>query len=294
MVLRAPRVQELPRLAGRLALDGLLEVSCPLDPERDARVAEVGGRVVGTCWVRRVSSLTVFSAGGAEAFFEHTVEPAHAGGAVPAELVRWAVARARASGAVRELFTDADSPKMARLLGSVGFQPDRTLHVMVNQDPAAVGAPRWPAGTRQATVSPGADLVDAVTRACDAVFAGLPHYQGATRAVVERVVSHPSTDPALCVVALRGALVAGFCYSRLERAGTATCGWVEDLGVAPSARRIGLGRALLRRSVQALVERGASSVVLGVDAANTPARRLYETSGFTLSGALSRHRLELA
>lgn len=289
--LRAPRPRELARLGERLGLDGLLEVGCPLDLGRDARVAVVGGRLVGTCWVRVVSSLTVFSADGAEAFFDAVVDPdGDAEQSAAAALVGWAVARAMSIGTVRELLTDVGAPAAAGALGPFGFRPDRDLHVMVHDHPGAIRPPSWPAGTGLAGAPPAAELVAA---ACDAAFADLPGYGGATTAVVARVLSHPSTDPALCLVALRGGLVAGFCYSRMERSGGAVCGWVEDLGVARSARRIGLGGALLHHSVRALAERGATSVVLGVDAANRPARRLYETSGFTRSGALSRYRLGL-
>lgn len=287
--LRAPRPRELALLGGRLGLDGLLEIGCPLDLARDARVAVVGGRVVGTCWVRVVSGLTVFSADGAEAFFDAMVDAdRHAREA--AALVGWAVARARSIGTVRQLLTDVSTPRAAGPLGPFGFQRDRELHVLVHEQPLTAGAPSWPAGTRLAGCPPAPELVAA---ACDAALADVPGYGGASAAVVERVLSHPSTDPDLCLVALRDARVAGFCYSRLERSDGAVCGWVEDLGVARWARRAGLGRALLRHSLRALAERGATSVVLGVDAANQPARCLYETSGFTRCGVLSRYRLGL-
>jgi mycothiol synthase len=287
--LRAPRRAELGLLGERLGLDGLLEVGCPLDLGRDARVAEVGGRVVGTCWVRVVSGLSVFSADGAEAFFDAVVDPDRYA-TEAAALVGWAVARATSIGTVRQLLTDVGVPEAAGPLGPFGFHHDRDLHVLVHERPRAFAAPTWPAGTSLAGAPPTALLVVA---ACDAAFADVPGYGGATAAIVERVLSHPSTDADLCLVALRGGEVAGFCYSRVERSGGAVCGWVEDLGVAPAARRIGLGRALLCHSVRALAERGATSVVLGVDAANPPARRLYETSGFTRSGTLSRYRLGL-
>jgi len=287
--LRAPRPRELALLGERLGLDGLLEVGCPLELERDARVAEIGGRVVGTCWVRVVSGLTVFGADGAEAFFDAVVDAGRYAREASA-LIGWAVARATSTGTVRELLTDVGAPEAAGLLGPFGLRHDRDLHVLVLEHPSAIGAPSWPAGTRLAASPVAAELVAA---ACDAAYADVPCYGGATAVVVERVLSHPSTDPDLCLVALRGAEVAGFCYSRMERSGGAVCGWVEDLGVARPARRIGLGRALLHHAVLALAERGAASVVLGVDAANQPARRLYETSGFTRSAALSRYRLAL-
>src|SRR5919198_3813104 len=107
VVLRAPRDDELPALAERLALDGLLEVACPLDPAADARVAELGGRVVGTCWVRVVSSLTVFSADGSEAYVDATVDPDQRGRGVGGALLGWAVRRARGPRAGGGGFRDA-------------------------------------------------------------------------------------------------------------------------------------------------------------------------------------------
>ncbi|HZD00500.1 MAG TPA: GNAT family N-acetyltransferase [Actinomycetes bacterium] len=292
-VLRAPREEELHGLAGRLALDGLLEVACPLDPAADARVAELGGQVVGTCWVRVVSSLTVFSADGTEAYIEGHVEPAHRGCGIGTALLRWAVARARATGTVREVFTDAGSADGAPLLAAAGFRPGPVIQVMEHDHPAAVVAPGWPAGTRLELRRGGDELVDAVVTACDRVFADLEGYRGATRPVVARVLAHPSSDPALCLLAARGREVVGLCYCRLERSGGTLGGWVEDLGVAPSARGIGLGRALLWEGLRGLAAAGAGSVLLGVDAANTTARSLYQSSGFRLASELARYRLVL-
>ncbi len=53
------------------------------------------------------------------------------------------------------------------------------------------------------------------------------------------------------------------------------------LGVAASARRRGLGRALLADRLAAARDAGAAAVTCAVDAANEPARRLYAAAGFT-------------
>ncbi len=292
-VLRAPREEELSGLAERLALDGLLEVACPLDPDADARVAELGGQVAGACWVRVVSSLTVFSADGTEAYLEAHVEPDHRGMGIGTALLRWAVARARAMGTVREVFADAGSPTAVPLLAAAGFQPGPVVQVMEHDHPAAIVAPTWPAGFRLARPRGRGELVDAVVTACDRAFADLEGYRGATRPVVASVLAHPSSDPALCLLAARGREVVGLCYCRLERSAGALAGWVEDLGVAPPARGLGLGRALLLEGVRRLAGRGAGSVLLGVDAANTTARSLYQRSGFRLASELARYRLVL-
>ena len=62
---------------------------------------------------------------------------------------------------------------------------------------------------------------------------------------------------------------------------------IADLAVAPEARRLGIGRALLRRVLAELGEVGARTVYLEVRESNRAARTLYEASGF---GSVGRRR----
>jgi ribosomal protein S18 acetylase RimI-like enzyme len=82
-------------------------------------------------------------------------------------------------------------------------------------------------------------------------------------------------DPALCFVA---ADEAG------EIVGVAQCwtsAFVKDLAVAPTARRQGLGAALLCQAFHVFRERGAAHLDLKVEADNpTGALRLYRALGF--------------
>jgi len=57
-----------------------------------------------------------------------------------------------------------------------------------------------------------------------------------------------------------------------------------DLAVHPEARRQGLGRWILDRSLLEAGRRGAEQVVLEVRASNAEARRLYEKAGFDTVG----------
>ncbi|MEO7650734.1 MAG: GNAT family N-acetyltransferase [Bryobacteraceae bacterium] len=78
-----------------------------------------------------------------------------------------------------------------------------------------------------------------------------------------------------CLVALRGVEVVGFAVSRSVAEGE----WeLLNLAVAPAARRLGVGRALLT----ALTARRTGTVFLEVRAANIGARRFYEDFGFQL------------
>jgi ribosomal protein S18 acetylase RimI-like enzyme len=62
-------------------------------------------------------------------------------------------------------------------------------------------------------------------------------------------------------------------------------GWgaVQNVGVAPEYRGLGLGRALVLRSLHGFRQAGVPRVYLEVTARNTPAVALYRSVGFRLS-----------
>jgi len=60
-------------------------------------------------------------------------------------------------------------------------------------------------------------------------------------------------------------------------------GWIQQIAVARSARGVGLGRALLLHSLAELRSRGATSLALGVEAANENAIGLYRDIGFEVA-----------
>jgi len=59
---------------------------------------------------------------------------------------------------------------------------------------------------------------------------------------------------------------------------------ILNLGVAPAARRRGIGRALVREGLAALAARGAEQVFLEVRESNAAARALYAEFGFAEVG----------
>ncbi|MYA32406.1 MAG: GNAT family N-acetyltransferase [Gemmatimonadales bacterium] len=62
--------------------------------------------------------------------------------------------------------------------------------------------------------------------------------------------------------------------------------WIlNDLFVAPDARRSGVARVLMNRARELAVETGAKGLILETESHNAPAKRLYEELGWTLDGA---------
>ena len=68
---------------------------------------------------------------------------------------------------------------------------------------------------------------------------------------------------------------------------------LNDLFVAPEARRQGLGRALLDASVTAARDSGAVLVKLSTALTNLPAQRLYESAGWFRDNAFCEYALPL-
>lgn len=60
-------------------------------------------------------------------------------------------------------------------------------------------------------------------------------------------------------------------------------GSIQNVGVVPVHRGLGLGRALLLKSLEGYAALGMRTVRLEVTAANTPAVRLYESLGFRVA-----------
>ncbi|MFD8519593.1 GNAT family N-acetyltransferase [Streptomyces capillispiralis] len=69
-----------------------------------------------------------------------------------------------------------------------------------------------------------------------------------------------------------------------ELASNAHVRQIRGLAVAPEARGLGVGRALVRAAIEEARERGARRITLRVLGHNTTARTLYESEGFVVEG----------
>lgn len=138
-------------------------------------------------------------------------------------------------------------------------------------------------------------LIDLATRAWTDVEAAVdaalgspldrlatPSWAAHHEAVVRSVCT--SADSSV-IVAEDDDVLVGFVSSRVHAAsaGMSAYGEVEALAVAPEARGRGLGRILLDHAVTELRERRVPVIMVetGGDEGHTPARTLYESTGFT-------------
>ena len=118
------------------------------------------------------------------------------------------------------------------------------------------------------------------------------------RSSVDRLVSDPAAE-FLLAASDEAAPPSGVCQLRFRHSvwTSAEDCWLEDLFVEESARRRGLGRALVEAAFERARARGAHRIELDTNETNTTAIALYEACGFsTMSksgGALSGRDLFL-
>jgi mycothiol synthase len=216
-----------------------------------------------------------------------TAEPGAGTGGRPGRLRVWA---------------HGEGPAARALAASAGFARVRALWLMrrpLSTHPAplpepvlpepvlpepVLPEPVLPAGVRIRTYDPERDAaawVELNRRA----FAGHPEQGAWTVEDLRGRERQPWFDPAGFFLAVRGDQLIGFHWTKVhERAPHGAAGPIGEVyvvGVDPSARGTGLGRALTVIGQRHLHERGLTAAMLYVDESNTAAVALYESLGFT-------------
>ncbi len=126
----------------------------------------------------------------------------------------------------------------------------------------------------------------------DMVDLGVAPSQEAMRATVASIIEDTSDDRTMFVARDEG-LVVGVVFANafvsVKFAGRSI--WIEELYVAPAARKRGIGRDLVTHMMQWAAERGFVGVNLEAYRMNTAASILYRSLGFR---RLARERYEIA
>jgi ribosomal protein S18 acetylase RimI-like enzyme len=157
----------------------------------------------------------------------------------------------------------------------------------IGADSVTEEATVWPAGVERVRLATRPDLAGALYDAWKAAFAG--HWGRQVESEAEfwaerreaKLGSAFPFEPELWLLALARGEVVGFCLCELG-GDTKSIGRVAEIGVVPAQRGAGLGVALLHDGFRELRGRGATRIVLDVDAENTTsALRLYLSAGMT-------------
>ena len=207
---------------------------------------------------------------------EVVVDPEHRGIGVEVALVEAALEHAAEEGGGRVHFWVFRPTQIHDALAHrLGFARGRELLQMRRPLPHPE-APRWPAGTVVRRFVPGRDE-DEWLAVNNRAFAGHVEQGGWTRATLAQREAEPWFDPTGFLLAEHAGELSGFCWTKVHPDGL---GEIYVIAVDPSAQGTGLGKALVLGGLASLAERGITTGMLYVDAANEGAVGLYRHLGF--------------
>jgi mycothiol synthase len=159
-----------------------------------------------------------------------------------------------------------------------GFRPFRIFWTMERQSGAAA-EPRWPEGVEPRPWDGSETMLGDLTATSNRAFAGNAMSSAETLDGMRSMTRRPGFRPDGLLLAYRDGRCLGFSHNALHH----DHGEVHSVGVAPEARGLGLGRALLRWGVGWLQRQPAAAVRLVVDGSNQSALALYRSEGFEVT-----------
>ena len=159
-----------------------------------------------------------------------------------------------------------------------GFQRARTFWWMQRAD-ASLAEPVWPDGFTLRTYAESASGLEDWTLVYNRSFMRHYHYVPTNIDIARTFVTMPVFDPAGLLLAYRDGRPLGFCRNEVVPGR----GEIALVGVDPDARRIGLGRALVRWGARWLKSKGVERAALMVDGENESALTLYREEGFEIA-----------
>jgi GNAT superfamily N-acetyltransferase len=194
-------------------------------------------------------------------------------------LIGWLVEIA--DGGDVEIESPAQDTERLSDLAAMGFLPHRSSFELERPGTAAgLPEPVWPEGIVPVPFRLGVDDEELH----EMIYSFWTDVPGHTYRPLDEwrtvILAGPWFDTDLVVIARADAGAGPIVGCALGRTFTGDVGWVTQLGVAHTARGLGLGRAILVEACRRLSELQPRIIGLGVEAENANALGLYRSVGF--------------
>ena len=251
-----------------------------LAPTENCFVLEHAGEIKGMALVFREFAIN-------RSVIEVMTSPDLAGGLDELDLVKTAVAQAKAEGLGIVHVCVLPESGRGELLKQVGFSQVRTyLDMLWTQD--ELPDLELPQGFSVRSFEPGDTPL--LTRVQNDAFTGSWGFSPNTEEQIEYRVNMPNTSKSGILFLFEGDRPAGHCWTVMVPAENGIKGMIGMIGVVPEYRGKGVSRHILHAGMEYLRSTGLSEIGLEVDGNNGPAVGLYKSTGFKTVG--ERHWFE--
>ncbi|HWG73603.1 MAG TPA: mycothiol synthase [Acidimicrobiales bacterium] len=219
---------------------------------------------------------------------EFVVDPHHRvpGSTIALDLVLAAAEVIRGEGGGHlHLWVSQPRPEHDRVAAAIGLHPGRILYQMRRPLPVEERLRGEAAGVAPLETRPFVPGVDeeAWLEVNNRAFQWHPEQGGWDLDTIKGREGQPWFDPSGFLVHSEGGRMAGFCWTKIHTDHDPPLGEIYVIAVDPDFAGRGLGRRLVLAGLDHLWNAGMATAMLYVDAANSPAVKLYIDLGFVVN-----------
>jgi mycothiol synthase len=249
-----------------------------VNPKRNIALAEHEGQIVGYAFVKPEANIgrSVIGIGNSSM-----------GMAIRKNLIDWAINNAAQAAPIAHLSTRDNENELEKLVNQLGWSKVRRYLKLTTSSNISLATAAVPDGFTVRTML-GLDEVPELTYIQNEAF---KEHFGYSPNAEDEIIAHllagnSSPDNIVMIHDVHEQLVA-YCWTFIYERDGLKIGRIGMMGVLPTTRKKGLGRAIAEAGFNHLVRQKVSSIELDVDSENAPAIHVYSSLGFNEDSEVS-------
>lgn len=249
-----------------------------VNPKRNIALAEHEGQIVGYAFVKPEANIGRSVIG---------IGSSSMGMAVRKNLIDWAINNAAQAAPIAHLSTRDNENELEKLVDQLGWSKVRRYLKLTTSSNISLATAAVPDGFTVRTML-GLDEVPELTYIQNEAF---KEHFGYSPNAEDEIIAHllagnSSPDNIVMIHDVHEQLVA-YCWTFIYERDGLKIGRIGMMGVLPTTRKKGLGRAIAEAGFNHLVRQKVSSIELDVDSENAPAIHVYSSLGFNEDSEVS-------
>ena len=249
-----------------------------VNPKRNIALAEHEGQIVGYAFVKPEANIGRSVIG---------IGSSSMGIAVRKNLIDWAINNAAQAAPIAHLSTRDNENELEKLVDQLGWSKVRRYLKLTTSSNISLATAAVPDGFTVRTML-GLDEVPELTYIQNEAF---KEHFGYSPNAEDEIIAHllagnSSPDNIVMIHDVHEQLVA-YCWPLIYERDGLKIGRIGMMGVLPTARKKGLGRAIAEAGFNHLVRQKVNSIELDVDSENAPAIHVYSSLGFNEDSEVS-------